>query len=73
MAGRKWDYENYKLFEISVDKEFKDHMDTIPHPRQRWHYTYIIEALKKDNSNKLWDKPMPNFTFRDYEVLKNLV
>jgi hypothetical protein len=54
------------------DKELVNFLDMIPHPKRRWHYTNIIETLKKDNKNKLWDKPMPNFTFRDYEVLKNL-
>ena len=54
------------------DKELVNYLDMIPHPKRRWHYTDIIEALKKDNRNKLWDKPMPNFTFRDYEVLKKL-
>ena len=55
------------------DKELINYLDMIPHPKRRWHYTDIIEALKKDNRNKLWDKPMPNFTFRDYEILKKLL
>jgi len=55
------------------DKKLVNYLDMIPHPKRRWHYTDIIEALKKDNRNKLWDKPMPNFTFRDYEVLKKLI
>ena len=55
------------------DKEIVNYMNMIPHPKRRWHYTQIIETLKKDNKNKLWDKPMPNFTFKDYEVLKSLL
>ena len=52
--------------------EIVNYLDMIPHPKRRWHYTDIINTLKKDNRNKLWDKPMPDFTFRDYEILKNL-
>ena len=55
------------------DKEIVNYMNMIPHPKRRWHYTKIIEVLKKDNKNKLWDKPMPNFTFKDYEILKKLL
>lgn len=38
----------------------------------RWHYLRIIEALRKDNNNKLWDKPMPEFTINDYKILESL-
>lgn len=41
-------------------------------PKVRWHYLRIIEALRKDNKNKLWDKPMKEFTKKDYKVLEKL-
>jgi hypothetical protein len=64
--------KNTSVIKKNVKKEVVNYMDMIPLPKRRWHYTQIIETLKKDNKNKLWDKPMPNFTFKDYEVLKNL-
>jgi len=64
--------KNILVIKKNVKKELVNYLDMIPHPKRRWHYTKIIETLKKDNRNKLWDKPMPDFTFRDYEVLKNL-
>jgi hypothetical protein len=70
-------YENRDVNATKQPKKIKDEisnlLDMIPHPKKRWHYTKIIETLKKDNRNKLWDKPMPNFTFRDYEILKKLL
>ena len=39
-------------------------------PEVRWHYLRIIEALRKDNKNSLWDKPMKEFTINDYKVLE---
>jgi hypothetical protein len=54
------------------DRELVNYLDMIPHPKRRWHYTQIIQVLKKDNRNKLWDKPMPDFTFRDYQILNKL-
>lgn len=45
----------------------------IPNPKQRWHYLKIIEALRKDNDHKLWNKPMPLFTYKDYEKLNHLL
>ncbi len=65
--------KNISVIKKNVKKELVNYLDMIPHPKRRWHYTKIIETLKKDNRNKLWDKPMPDFTFRDYEVLKNLL
>ena len=41
-------------------------------PLVRWHYLRIIDALRKDNKNKLWDKPMKEFTIKDYKVLEKL-
>jgi len=41
-------------------------------PEVRWHYLKIIEALRKDNRNKLWEKPMKEFTINDYKVLEEL-
>jgi hypothetical protein len=41
-------------------------------PTVRWHYLRIIKALRKDNRNKLWDKPMKEFTIKDYKVLEKL-
>jgi hypothetical protein len=31
-------------------------------PEVRWHYLRIIETLRKDNKNSLWEKPMKEFT-----------
>lgn len=45
----------------------------IPPPKQRWNYLKIIETLRKDNDHKLWNKPMPLFTFKDYEKLNKLL
>ena len=41
-------------------------------PEVRWHYLRIIETLRKDNKNKLWDKPMKEFTINDYKNLESL-
>jgi len=41
-------------------------------PEVRWHYLRIIEALRKDNKNSLWDKPMKDFTINDYKILESL-
>lgn len=41
-------------------------------PEVRWHYLRIIDALRKDNTNRLWDKEMKEFTKKDYKVLENL-
>jgi hypothetical protein len=45
----------------------------IPPARDRWHYLKIIETLRKDNDHKLWNKPIPLFTFKDYEKLNTLL
>lgn len=45
----------------------KNHLPTV-----RWHYLRIIKALRKDNKNKLWDKPMKEFDLKDYKVLETL-
>jgi hypothetical protein len=41
-------------------------------PEVRWHYLRIIQALRKDNRHKLWEKPMKEFTINDYKVLESL-
>ena len=41
-------------------------------PVVRWHSSRIIEALRNDNNNKLWDKPMPDFDNNDYKILERL-
>ncbi len=41
-------------------------------PDVRWHYLRIIEALRKDNRHKLWEKPMKEFTINDYKILESL-
>ena len=60
-------YIYYDNFEKKPKKIKKNEM-----PEVRWHYLRIIEALRKDNKNKLWDKPMKEFTNKDYKVLEKL-
>lgn len=60
-------YIQYDNFDKKPKRIRKNHLPTV-----RWHYLRIIEALRKDNRNKLWDKPMKEFTKKDYKVLKDL-
>lgn len=60
-------YILYDNFDKKPKKRRKSEIPTV-----RWHYLRIIEALRKDNKNKLWDKPMKEFTKKDYKVLKDL-
>lgn len=55
-----------------IDYSSKISKGNIPPARDRWPYLKIIETLRKDNENKLWNKPMPLFTFKDYEKLNQL-
>lgn len=59
-------YIHYDNFD-KPKRIIKSHLPTI-----RWHYLRIIEALRKDNKSKLWDKPMKEFTKNDYKFLKTL-
>lgn len=54
----------------NFDKKPKKVVEEVP--VVRWHYSRIIEALRKDNNNKLWDKPMPDFDNNDYKILERL-
>ena len=60
-------YIYYDNFEKKPKKIKKNEM-----PEVRWHYLRIIEALRNDNTNKLWDKEMKLFTNKDYKVLESL-
>jgi hypothetical protein len=63
LQNKKYIY--YDNFEKKPKKIKKNEM-----PEVRWHYLRIIEALRKDNKNELWDKPMPEFTINDYKILE---
>ena len=60
-------YIYYDNFEKKPKKIKKNEM-----PEVRWHYLRIIEALRNDNTNKLWNKEMKLFTNKDYKVLEDL-
>jgi len=42
-------------------------------PMVRWSHTKIIEALRKDTTHPLWEKPMKKFTIEDYEILEKIL
>lgn len=56
-------YDNFD----KTKRIIKSHLPTI-----RWNYLRIIETLRKDNKNQLWDKPMKEFTKNDYKILEDL-
>lgn len=56
-----------------IDYSNKISKGNIPPARDRWPYLKIIETLRKDNNHKLWNKPIPLFTFKDYEKLNALL
>ena len=60
-------YIHHDNFDKKPKRIRKNHLPTV-----RWHFLRIIDALRKDNKNKLWDKPMKEFTKKDYKVLKDL-
>jgi len=65
LQNKKYIY--YDNFEKKPKKIKKNEM-----PEVRWHYLRIIEALRNDNTNRLWDKEMKLFTKKDYKVLEDL-
>lgn len=64
---------NIKNRKAPADYVNKLNNKNIPPPKERWHYLKIIETLRKDNNHKLWNKPLPLFTYKDYEKLNNLL
>ncbi len=60
-------YIKYREVVIKKPKKIKDEI-----PKYKWHFSKIIDTLRKDNKNRLWDKPMIDFTVKDYEILKAL-
>jgi hypothetical protein len=61
-------YIHYRELERKKPKKIK--LEEMP--EVRWHYLRIIEALRKDNRHKLWEKPMKEFTIKDYKTLEDL-
>jgi hypothetical protein len=66
------DIDTWKINKLEEMNKFQNLIAVLDFGRIEKLGNTVVETLKKDNRNKLWDKPMPNFTFRDYEVLKKL-
>lgn len=59
--------KNKKVNEIKINKLKVDYT-----PVKKWHYLKIIHTLRKDNKHDLWNKPMIDFTIKDYQELEKL-
>ena len=75
------DVELFKDIDFRLSHKKYIHHDNFDKPKRirkihlptvRWHYLRIIKALRKDNRNKLWDKPMKEFDLKDYKILEKL-
>ena len=60
--------KTYITYNIGVKKVLQKNEK----PFKRWNHKRITEALRKDNKNELWNKPMPEFTINDYKILEDL-
>ncbi len=67
---KAFETKDAKLFETL--KDFSNTPKAEPKAKKKWSVEKIINTLRKDNGNPLWDKQICNFTDEDYNILQKL-